>query len=190
MAAHQRMLRGPSPDIQELPRFCEYLAASNIILECVLALKDDSVRQREIRGYAVEVLSHIVDALRLVNEGSEDSLAKSDRYWLYFFVRHLSDLMDIVMEDPVLHSWEGILPRGLYHFLERTIVIVLGAIRRTRTGQPEDDFPIRDRAGRWVTLQSKLDRLRANMAGSALSPQRATQSRPHGVSYVIFCSAC
>lgn len=183
------MLRGPPPDIQHLPHFCAYLAASNIILECIIATKE-AVPQSEIRRYAVQVLVRIEDALRLVHAVARDNLAKSDRYWLYFFVRHLSDLTDIVTERPALHRWHTLLPRGLYGVLERSILTVLGAIRLTRRGKPEDDFPIRDRAGHWVTLQSKLDRLRETMASPAFSSQRATQAGPHQVSYVICRSAC
>ncbi len=163
MAAHRRISQGPPPNVRDLPPLCAYFVSTNIILECILASQDVAQEdQQAILSYADHVLLRLTGASRLSDE-EEESLAKSDQYWLFFFVRHLSDFVNIVTEEPGLPVYT-LFPQDRILALRQMVVAIQGVIRRS--GQSEDSFRVRNRAGNMETFEDKLDRLKAIGSGS------------------------
>ncbi|EIW53894.1 uncharacterized protein TRAVEDRAFT_66616 [Trametes versicolor FP-101664 SS1] len=169
-AAHQ-VLEGPPPDFEDLRLFCTYFTAANIMLECVLASHDVAPdHHRAILSYANHVLLHLTDTLQEVADAGEDLLPRCDQYWLNFFVENLSDLVNIVTEEPAFPV-RALFPADRIVALERAFVAVQHLI--VHTGLVEVESRIGNRAGYRETCEDKLVRLRALRSRSE-SPQQET----------------
>lgn len=168
-------------DIKDFPRFSAYLAATNVILEYVLA-SQGAVQgyHQAILSYANEVLLRITGALQLANENGED-IAETDGLTWTFFILHLSNFVNIVTEEPAfpLHA---LFPQDRIVALERAIVAVQSAA--SRVGFAIENF-IENRAGYRESLEDKLARLRAIRLGYRSLAQEHTPSGTNVSAYVI-----
>ncbi|KAL1940374.1 hypothetical protein VTO73DRAFT_8946 [Trametes versicolor] len=158
-------------DIGDIPRCSAYLAAANVILEYVLASQGavQSYHQA-ILPYANDVLLRITDAMRLASEDGED-LAEVDGLLWGFYIHHLSNLVNIVTEEPAfpLHT---LFPEDRIVALERAIAAARHAI--SHLGLAMFESLITNRAGHKESFEDKLVRLRAIRSGSRSSPQEIT----------------
>ncbi|OJT05164.1 hypothetical protein TRAPUB_4049 [Trametes pubescens] len=183
-AAYQRISEGPAPDIQHLDRFCVYMGATVIVLECILASQD--VPQDDlgilVHPYADHTLLHLIGVLRHANE---EDLAKSDQFWMYFFVLQLSNLVNIVTEKHgALPAIRTLFPQDRISALEHAVAAAQGVIRRWSQSENAYWHWFHNRAGYRETLEDKLAHLRAirpeSRSGSALqeAPPSTTSLYP------------
>lgn len=184
-AAHQ-VLEGPPPDFEDLRLFCTYFTAANIMLECVLASHDVAPdHHRAILSYANHVLLHLTDTLQEVADAGEDLLPRCDQYWLNFFVENLSDLVNIVTEEPAFPV-RALFPADRIVALERALVAVQHLI--VHMGLVEVESRIGNRAGYRETCEDKLVRLRALRSRSESSAQESTLARTDLSTYALSSS--
>lgn len=156
------------------------------MLECVLASHDVAPdHHRAILSYANHVLLHLTDTLQEVADAGEDLLPRCDQYWLNFFVENLSDLVNIVTEEPAFPV-RALFPADRIVALERAFVAVQHLI--VHMGLVEVESRIGNRAGYRETCEDKLVRLRALRSRSESPQQETTPPGINLATYVISSS--
>lgn len=154
IAAHQIGLSKGPPDSQDTIQFCLYMAATNVLLECVIIRNVSQEGRSKIVDYANYTLHHLMGGLQAANY---EDLATSDHSWFVHIVSELAALVNVVTQEPAFPI-RALVPEDRISTLEYAIISLRDAMRRF--GRPEEDYMVRDRADKDETLEDKLVRLR------------------------------
>lgn len=171
--------KGP-PDSQDVIQFCLYIAATNILLECVIIRNASQEGPSKIVDYANYTLHRLMDGMHTANY---EAIATSDHSWFVHVVTELASLVNVVTQEPAFPI-RALIPEDRISTLEHAIISLRDAMHRF--GRPEEDYMVRDRADNDETLEDKLVRLKeiksryygSESASQGENPQSGTNVAP------------